>query len=365
MPKVFISYSWDSDGHKAWVRRLGEDLQTRGITVWLDQFELRLGDDVTKFMERAVSDADYVLLVCTESFGQKANDRLGGVGYEQTIVTSKILNSNPTRGRFVCLLREGTPSLSLPGYMQSRLWLDCRDDSAYPTALDQIVEHVLNARAVATFAHSAIATSSARSSVFPVPYGKPDPWVLVAGSGARRGFSPELEALARKLGEGLVSSRCGLITGGWPGVDEWVARSFAEKASQHQLPLEDALVQVVVRSDEPAFAAGQLVFVSRGNGEWEEALRRADVVFLLGGLGGTWETGQRALKMRKAVLPIADSGGDAKEIYVEMLKAWPTLDWMGLTEREFQRLARPAPSAIDAAIELAQKALRGNPSGRS
>jgi hypothetical protein len=113
MPTVFISYSWDGAGHKAWVRRFGEDLQTRGITVWLDQFDLRLGDDVTKFMERGVSEADYVLLVCTEQFGQKANERRGGVGYEQAVVTSEILNSNPTRGRFVCILRQGVP-VSVP-----------------------------------------------------------------------------------------------------------------------------------------------------------------------------------------------------------------------------------------------------------
>lgn len=352
MPTVFISYSWDTVGHKAWVRRFGEDLRARGITVWLDQFELRLGDDITKFMERGVSDADYVLLVCTEIFGQKANERRGGVGYEQAIVTSEILDSNPARGRFVCILRQGAPSLSLPAYMRSRLWLDCRDESAYPTALDQIVEHVLGGHDLPTSTDFAIRSSQ---SIPPAPYGEPHPWVLVAGTGAPRGFSPELEALSRKLGEGLISARCGLVTGGWPGVDEWVARSFADTAHKLQAPLEDALVQVIVRTDEPAFSAGQLVFVNKGKDEWNEPIQRAGVVLLLGGLGGTKETGRRALEMRKPVLPIADTGGDAKATYFEMLKVWPTLNWMGLAEKEFQRLGRPASSAIDAAVELAQR----------
>jgi hypothetical protein len=152
-----------------------------------------------------------------------------------------------------------------------------------------------------------------------------------------------------------VSARCGLVTGGWEGVDEWVARSFAETADKLQVPLEDALVQVIVRTDEPAFAAGQLVFVSGGREEWDEPIQRAGVVLLLGGLGGTKETGRRALEMGKPVLPIADTGGDARATYVEMLKVWPTLSWMGLTEREFQRLGRPGSSAIDAAVELAQR----------
>jgi len=356
MPTVFISYSWDTASHKAWVHRFGEDLRARGITVWLDQLELRLGDDVTQFMERGVSEADYVLLVCTENFGKKANERHGGVGYEQAIVTSEILNSIPTRGRFVCVLRQGTPSLSLPTYMRSRLWLDCRDDSAYSTALDQIVEHILGGHDLPTSAEVVTPPSESAESAPRAASGEPQRWVLVAGTGARRGFSPELEAQSRELGKRLLMARLGLVTGGWSGVDEWVARSFAETAQREEAPLEDALVQVMVRTREPAFAAGQLVFVNRGRDEWDEPVRRADVVILLGGLGGTGETGRMALEMRKPVLPIADTGGDAKAIYLEMSRQWPSLDWMGLTEREFQRLGRPASSAIEAVVELARRA---------
>ena len=38
--KVFISYSWDSDAHKEWVRQLGERLVTNGVEVILDQWKL-------------------------------------------------------------------------------------------------------------------------------------------------------------------------------------------------------------------------------------------------------------------------------------------------------------------------------------
>lgn len=355
MATVFISYSWDSSEHKAWVRRLGDDLRARGITVWLDQFDLRLGDDVTKFMEHGVSEADYVLLICTDMFGQKANDRRGGVGYEQAIVTSEILDSSPTRGRFVCILRQGTPSRALPAYMRSRLWLDCRDDFAYLTALQQITEHILGGHDVPASTTSVEHLSESAQALNTSPYVEPHPWVLVAGTGAPRGFSSELESLSHALGERLMSAHCGLVTGGWKGVDEWVARSFANAAYKVQAPLEDALIQVIVRTDIPAFAAGQLVFVSKGEEEWDEPIRRADAVILLGGLGGTKETGRRALKLRKPVFPISDSGGDAKEFYIEMVKDWPSLGWMGLVERDFQRLGRPALPALEVAVELARR----------
>ncbi len=51
IPTAFISYSWDSDAHKTWVRQLAEKLRSRGVRVILDQWELSAGTDRTHFME--------------------------------------------------------------------------------------------------------------------------------------------------------------------------------------------------------------------------------------------------------------------------------------------------------------------------
>ena len=55
-PKVFISYSWDTengdDEHKKWVRDLATKLRSHGVDVILDQFDLRLGDDLPFFMKK-------------------------------------------------------------------------------------------------------------------------------------------------------------------------------------------------------------------------------------------------------------------------------------------------------------------------
>lgn len=45
-PKVFISYSWDNKEHKEWVYNLAVNLRSHGIDVILDQFDLRIGDDL-------------------------------------------------------------------------------------------------------------------------------------------------------------------------------------------------------------------------------------------------------------------------------------------------------------------------------
>lgn len=352
MSTAFISYSWESEEHKNWVRKLATDLRANGVDALLDQWEVRLGDDVTEFMERCVSTADYVLLVCTESFGKKANSRSGGIGYEQAIVTADLLNSQPPRGRFVCILRSGAPSLAIPRYMQSRLWVDFRSDGEYHRGLDQLLVHI--------FGHYDdrkpplnLSTDANRPKILPdVGSTRPYGWVLVAGTGPLRAFSNELKEIAQHLGKQLAAHGYGLVTGGWTGVDETVARAFWEKSSEQGLAPEDRLVQVIVKDDDPPFTAGQLFFVSKGQDEWLEPIQRANVVLLLGGIGGTWKTGEMALGIHKPVLPLADTGGDAKKLYIQMLKNWNRFDWIKLSRDQFQRIARPQLSGVDAAIEL-------------
>ena len=72
--KVFVSYSHDSPEHKRWVTDFSSNLVKNGIDVILDQWDLGLGDDVPKFMEKAVSSSDRVLMICTESYVRKADD---------------------------------------------------------------------------------------------------------------------------------------------------------------------------------------------------------------------------------------------------------------------------------------------------
>lgn len=61
VPLAFISYSHDSKEHKTWVANLALKLRANGIEVLFDQFDLELGDDVPKFMEQSVANADFPL----------------------------------------------------------------------------------------------------------------------------------------------------------------------------------------------------------------------------------------------------------------------------------------------------------------
>ena len=64
-PTVFISYSWESDEIKNWVKTLATILRQNQIDVKLDLWELVPGDQMTHFMEKSVRENDYVLIICT------------------------------------------------------------------------------------------------------------------------------------------------------------------------------------------------------------------------------------------------------------------------------------------------------------
>src|SRR5437870_590568 len=57
-PKVFASYSHDSEAHKDWVLTLATRLVANGVNVLLDQWDLTLGSDLPHFIESGLSSAD-------------------------------------------------------------------------------------------------------------------------------------------------------------------------------------------------------------------------------------------------------------------------------------------------------------------
>lgn len=128
--QVFITYSWDSDDHKDWVRSLADQLLTNGVSVYLDQYDIAPGESFTHFMETSISKSDRVLVILTPSYKDKSLERKGGVGYEQQIISGEII-SGMDRKKFIPLLRLGEydegPNCALPPHFKGISALDFRD----------------------------------------------------------------------------------------------------------------------------------------------------------------------------------------------------------------------------------------------
>ena len=126
-PIVFISYSWDSEPHKQWVLDLASRLQGEGVQIVLDRWHLERGGDKNIFMEKAVTTSKFVILICTPTYAERANNRAGGVGYEATIITAE-LAENINQKKFIPVLRHGDWQSSLPVWIKSKLGVDLRGD---------------------------------------------------------------------------------------------------------------------------------------------------------------------------------------------------------------------------------------------
>lgn len=148
MDKVFISYSWDDEDHKIWVRKLANDLIKNGINISLDQYEVSIGDSFTHFMEKSVNDSKYVIVILTPTYNKKSLERSGGVGYEQQIITGEIMGGIESR-KFIPILRKGTlkngEDCAIPPHFKGIAFIDFKSDSKYDDSIEELIRTIFSA----------------------------------------------------------------------------------------------------------------------------------------------------------------------------------------------------------------------------
>jgi hypothetical protein len=143
-PKMFISYSWDSQAHRLWVLKLAGDLIRNGVDVLIDEWSLPdFSHDLHRFMETGIREAEYVLLVCTPTYTARANSRKGGVGVESTIITGEFYDAVKAK-KFIAITRGATDGAQsvLPTYLKTRLAIDFTDDAAYKSRRAELLRRI-------------------------------------------------------------------------------------------------------------------------------------------------------------------------------------------------------------------------------
>lgn len=141
-PKIFISYSWDNQTHKDWVRNLADRLFAKGVDVVLDQYEVQSGDNVTHFMERAVTDTDKVLLILTENYKLKADGRGGGVGYEYSMINAEWYKNQTGNNKFIPILRGKNVDKCKPVFVSTVIYIDMSDDVLFEEKFNELLHRV-------------------------------------------------------------------------------------------------------------------------------------------------------------------------------------------------------------------------------
>ncbi len=139
-PKVFISYSHDTLEHKMWVMKLAQKLMDNGIEAMLDMWELGPGDDIARFMERGLKEADRVLMVCTEKYVLKAEAGQGGAGYEKMIMTADYMKQVDSKRVIPIIRQNGTNHV--PAFLGTKLYMDFSTEERADYAFDELAREL-------------------------------------------------------------------------------------------------------------------------------------------------------------------------------------------------------------------------------
>lgn len=122
-PKVFISYSHDSEEHADRVLDFANRLRGDGVNAILDQYEHPPPDDWPLWMDKNILDADFVLMVCTKTYYRRVmNEEVAGKGlgvrWEGKLIYQHIYQAKSKNTRFIPVLFEDCNVDDIPTPLQ-------------------------------------------------------------------------------------------------------------------------------------------------------------------------------------------------------------------------------------------------------
>lgn len=140
-PKLFVSYSHDNEEHKKWVLKLATDLRRyMGVDVILDQWDLRIGNELALFMEQGLNESSLILCVCSKKYANKSNEGIGGVGYEKMILTRDLMKN--TNVDYIIPIIRCNENKEIPLFLGTKRYLDFSDDFDYLNNLQELTARI-------------------------------------------------------------------------------------------------------------------------------------------------------------------------------------------------------------------------------
>src|SRR5579885_512356 len=144
-PRAFLSYSYDGPEHREWVLNLATRLREDGVETILDKWELEPGDPLPQFMEKAVRENDFVLIICTPRYKERSDRRIGGVGYEEDIITAEVFTDRNQR-KFKPVLRTGEWDEAAPTWLRGKVYVDLRGEPYSEEQYQDLLQSLLGTR---------------------------------------------------------------------------------------------------------------------------------------------------------------------------------------------------------------------------
>ena len=136
--KVFISYSHDTAAHQDRILALADRLRDEGIDCNLDQYEPAPAEGWPRWMEREFRDADFILVVCTETYrrrfeGREERGKGLGVKWEGAIITQELYQNETINARFIPVVFAAEDLAHIPDQLSHYTHYRLDDAGSYET----------------------------------------------------------------------------------------------------------------------------------------------------------------------------------------------------------------------------------------
>lgn len=140
-PKVFISYSWDSDLHKDWVVNLMNKLREKGVNTKIDRSITQNGTvNLNRMMIEEFKNSCFIVTVLTENYAMRANDYRGGVGLETMLLGNELLNNIK---KIIPLKRSsGSDETVIPYCLKGLNYTDFSMDNNFDSSFNELLHRI-------------------------------------------------------------------------------------------------------------------------------------------------------------------------------------------------------------------------------
>ncbi len=132
MPSIFLSHS---NKDKPFVRRLASDLAKKGVSVWVDEAQLDIGDSLIQKIAEGIYKCDYVAAVISQNT----------VGSNWVQKELQLAMTREIEGKRILVL----PILidqcrdKMPFFLRDKVYADFTDESSYDTEFMKLLKAIL------------------------------------------------------------------------------------------------------------------------------------------------------------------------------------------------------------------------------
>ena len=146
--RVFITYAWEDEEYRSWVKRLASRLREDGVDARLDAWHREADDPIPDFMNREVRQADCVLVLCSPGYRTKVHAAEDGVGVTGVGWESGLLNARSWAGKkgvVLAALTRGDWPEAAPDFLLGHAYADLSKPSSFEGSYRESLRNITGA----------------------------------------------------------------------------------------------------------------------------------------------------------------------------------------------------------------------------